>query len=58
MSAQSGSVFLAPIPLQLWQPGRNKLSVSRGGMPGTDLILTGHVESINFALQWIQYLGY
>ncbi|KAH7688236.1 hypothetical protein IHE45_03G019900 [Dioscorea alata] len=26
-------------------------------MPGTDLILTGHVESINFALQWIQYLG-
>ncbi|KAJ0960858.1 hypothetical protein J5N97_001263 [Dioscorea zingiberensis] len=56
--AQSGTVFLAPMPFQLWQPWRNKLYVNRGGSNGTELVVTGHVESINSALQWIQYLGY
>ncbi|KAJ0984925.1 hypothetical protein J5N97_003281 [Dioscorea zingiberensis] len=55
--AQSGTVFLAPMPFQLWQPWRNKLYVNRGGSNGTELVVTGHVESINSALQWIQYLG-
>lgn len=55
--AQSGNVFLAPIQMPIYHPYRNTLSVKRGGKDGKDLMLSGHVEMINCALQWIQYLG-
>lgn len=56
--AQFGRVFLSPMPMQLHQPLENILSVSRDGRAGKDLILAGHVEILNYALQLIQYLGY
>ncbi|XP_038983820.1 protein GAMETE EXPRESSED 2 isoform X2 [Phoenix dactylifera] len=55
--AQFGTVFLAPMPMQLHQPLENILSVCKGGRAGKDLILAGHVEILNYALQLIQYLG-
>ncbi|XP_073002340.1 protein GAMETE EXPRESSED 2 [Typha latifolia] len=55
--AQSGTVFLAPLSMQLQQSLDSLFSVSRGGRTGKDLIITGHVEEINVALQLIKYLG-
>ncbi|XP_073117984.1 protein GAMETE EXPRESSED 2 isoform X2 [Elaeis guineensis] len=55
--AQFGRVFLAPMPMQLHQSLENIFSVNRGGRAGKDLILAGHVEILNYALQLIQYLG-
>ncbi|XP_072977217.1 protein GAMETE EXPRESSED 2 [Typha angustifolia] len=55
--AQSGTVFLAPLSMQLQQSLDSLFSVSRGGRTGKDLIIIGRVEEINVALQLIKYLG-
>ncbi|XXG51751.1 hypothetical protein AAC387_Pa03g0252 [Persea americana] len=57
LSTQSGSVFLAPMPMQFLQPWSSVRPVGKGDRAVKDLILVGNVEVINFALQFIQYLG-
>ncbi|XP_077238223.1 gamete expressed 2 [Tasmannia lanceolata] len=57
LSALSGTVFLAPTPMQFWKPSESGFSVNKGERAGEDLILVGRVEVINSALQLIQYLG-
>ncbi|XP_062193705.1 protein GAMETE EXPRESSED 2 isoform X2 [Phragmites australis] len=57
VKAQSGNVFLAPMPMKLQQPSDDVLSISRGGRAGKDLILQGTVEAINGGLQFLQYIG-
>ncbi|XXG59430.1 hypothetical protein AAC387_Pa04g1522 [Persea americana] len=57
LSTQSGSVFLAPMPMQFLQPWVSVGPVGRGDRAVKDLILVGNVEVINFALQFLQYLG-
>lgn len=55
--AQSGTIFLAPISMQFLQPTGSIVAVSRGGQSGNELIIAGLVETINSALQSVQYLG-
>ncbi|XP_078150864.1 gamete expressed 2 [Carex rostrata] len=55
--AQSGTIFLAPISMQFLQPTGSIVAVSRGGQSGKELIIAGQVETINSALQSVQYLG-
>jgi hypothetical protein len=55
VKAQSGNVFLAPMPEKLQQPSDYELSTSR---EGKDLILQRTIEEINDALQFLQYIGY
>ncbi|XP_020523491.1 protein GAMETE EXPRESSED 2 isoform X2 [Amborella trichopoda] len=62
LSAESGSVILSSIPVQVWEPleysgSGSGLYVKNGGRPGEALILVGPVEMINSALQSIKYLG-
>ncbi|KAL6846545.1 hypothetical protein ACP4OV_023993 [Aristida adscensionis] len=57
VKAQSGSVFLAPMPMKIQQPTDYVLSVSRGGSADEDLILHGTLDAINDALQFLQYIG-
>ncbi|XP_043719038.1 protein GAMETE EXPRESSED 2 isoform X2 [Telopea speciosissima] len=57
LSTQFGSIFLSPMPMQFWQSRWNPLAISEGEGDWKGLILEGHVEVINFALQSIQYLG-
>lgn len=57
LSAQSGTVFLAPMLMQFWEPVWTGLSVYTEDGEVKGLILEGNVEVINFALQSIQYYG-
>ncbi|PQQ00224.1 hypothetical protein Pyn_26568 [Prunus yedoensis var. nudiflora] len=57
LSAQSGTVFLAPMLMQFWEPVWTGLSVYKEDGEVKGLILEGNVEVINFALQSIQYYG-
>lgn len=57
LSAQSGTVFLAPMLMQFWEPVWTGISVYKEDGEVKGLILEGNVEVINFALQSIQYYG-
>ncbi|KAJ6808757.1 protein GAMETE EXPRESSED 2-like [Iris pallida] len=57
VGAQSGTVFLAPMTMQFCHLLETTLLVTKGGRSGKDLILSGHAEIVNSALQSIQYLG-
>ncbi|KAJ9699630.1 hypothetical protein PVL29_005479 [Vitis rotundifolia] len=57
LSAEYGTIFLSPMLMQFWQPLSSGLSVNRGDGEAGDLILEGHAEVINIALQSIKYLG-
>ncbi|KAJ4955934.1 hypothetical protein NE237_012717 [Protea cynaroides] len=57
LSTQFGSIFLSPMPMQFWQSTWSSLAIHKGERDWKGLILEGHVEVINFALQSIQYLG-
>ncbi|KVH88614.1 Filamin/ABP280 repeat-like protein [Cynara cardunculus var. scolymus] len=57
LSAQHGTVFLSPLPMQLWDPMWSELSVSKMEGRAEDLHLVGRLEVINFALQSLQYIG-
>ncbi|XP_058067826.1 protein GAMETE EXPRESSED 2 isoform X2 [Magnolia sinica] len=54
LSALSGTIFLAPMPMQCLELLGGGRSVNK---EVKDLILVGRVEVINSALQFIQYLG-
>ena len=58
LGAKHGTVFLSPIPMQLWDPMWNELSVSKMEGRDDDLHLIGRLEVVNFALQSLQYIGY
>lgn len=58
ISAESGTIFLSPLLMQFGQPLSSGLSINRGDGEAKDLILEGHAEVINIALQSIKYLGY
>lgn len=45
------------MPMQFLQPWESVRPVGKGDRALKDLILVGNVEVINFALQFIQYLG-
>ncbi|WOL12428.1 protein GAMETE EXPRESSED 2 isoform X1 [Canna indica] len=57
MRAQSGNAYFSPIPMQLQQTQESFYSVSRGSRGRKELVISGHVETINSALQFVQYLG-
>ncbi|URE40955.1 Filamin/ABP280 repeat [Musa troglodytarum] len=55
--AQSGNVFLSPMQMQLQQTKGSLFSAIRDDRARKDLVISGHVETINSALQFVQYLG-
>lgn len=55
--AKSGNVFFSPIQMQIQQKQGNFFSVSRGNVARKELVISGHVEPINSALNYLQYLG-
>jgi hypothetical protein len=56
--AQSGMISLAPISMQFLQLTGSTVAVRRGGKTGKELVISGQVETINSALQSVQYIGY
>lgn len=57
VSANSGTVSLAPMIMHFWQPIWSRLAINRDGQEAKGLTLSGPVEVINMVLQSIQYLG-
>lgn len=57
LSARSGSIYLAPIRIDISEPFDGMHSIRRGARAGKDLIVEGPIEVINSALQLIQYLS-
>ncbi|KAJ9536923.1 hypothetical protein OSB04_029656 [Centaurea solstitialis] len=57
LGAEHGTVFLSPLPMQLWHPMWNELSVTKMEGRPEDLHLVGRLEVVNFALQSLQYIG-
>ncbi|MQM01072.1 hypothetical protein Taro_033821, partial [Colocasia esculenta] len=57
LRAQYGSIFLAPMPLQLSIVSGHEITVTRGGRTGEELMLSGIVEVVNSVLESIQYHG-
>lgn len=55
--AQSGNVFLSPMQMQLQQTKGSLFSATRDDRARKDLVISGHVETINSALQFVKYLG-
>lgn len=58
ISARFGTMYLAPMSIYLVQPLGSMLAVNRGGRAGKELTLVGQVETINAALESVQYIGY
>jgi len=58
VSAKSGTVSLAPMMMQFWQPIWSRLVIIKDGPQAKALTLSGPAEVINMVLQSIQYLGY
>ncbi|XP_021741212.1 protein GAMETE EXPRESSED 2-like [Chenopodium quinoa] len=57
LSANSGTIFLASMMMQFWEPIWSEFFARRDGEEAKALTLSGHVDVINMALQSIQYLG-
>ncbi|XP_037491519.1 protein GAMETE EXPRESSED 2 isoform X3 [Jatropha curcas] len=57
LSADSGTLFLYPMPVQFWQTTWGEFSVKEDDDGARSLIIEGCVDVINLALQSIQYLG-
>ncbi|XP_020090194.1 protein GAMETE EXPRESSED 2 isoform X3 [Ananas comosus] len=57
ISARFGTMYLAPMSIYLVQPLGSMLAVNRGGRAGKELTLVGQVETINAALESVQYIG-
>nr|XP_018686964.1 PREDICTED: protein GAMETE EXPRESSED 2 isoform X1 [Musa acuminata subsp. malaccensis] len=55
--AQSGNVFLSPMQMQLQQTKGSLFSATRDDRARKDLVISGHVETINSALQFVKYVG-
>ncbi|XP_021770837.1 protein GAMETE EXPRESSED 2-like [Chenopodium quinoa] len=57
LSANSGTISLASMMMQFWEPIWSEFLACRDGEEAKALTLSGHVDVINLALQSIQYLG-
>ncbi|KAK9726330.1 hypothetical protein RND81_05G206500 [Saponaria officinalis] len=57
VSANSGTVSLSPMLMQIWQPMWSEFAVSKDGPDAKAITLSGPVEVINMVLQSIQYFG-